>query len=175
MTSSRYRHRLVAAFTAAASLVVLAGGCVGYRLGSTLAKDIDSVYVPTFINNSEEPQIENEATDATKSQFQIDGMEVAVDAAHADMVVTVTISKYALAALKYEKDNPRTAEEYRLKLTATVVATHAATKKILVETQVSGEQTFYPEGDLTSAKREALPKAAKDLAHHIVEAVIEAW
>ncbi len=45
----------------------------------------------------------------------------------------------------------------------------------LVKQLVKGDATFEMFGDLSSAKREALPDAAKDLAHKIVESVVEYW
>ena len=40
---------------------------------------------------------------------------------------------------------------------------------------VQGEADFELVGDLSSAKAQALPTASEDLAHDIVERVVEAW
>jgi hypothetical protein len=41
--------------------------------------------------------------------------------------------------------------------------------------RISGESDFVFAGDLTSSKRRALPEAAEDFGHDIVEGVVEAW
>lgn len=155
--------------------VALAAGCTGYRLGTTLPAGLKSIDVPVFVNKCGEPQIENDATDAAKKEFQKEGSLSIVGADEADLTLEVTLVKYALEPLRYEKNDQKTTKEYRLKLTADMVLTRVKGKKVLLKTQVEGRSTFYPGGDLASAKRLALPKAAADLAHQIVENVVESW
>ena len=45
-------------------LLTVLCGCVGYRLGSTLPPGIRTIYVPTFKNESGEPQVESETSRA---------------------------------------------------------------------------------------------------------------
>ena len=81
-----------------------------------------------------------------------------------------------LRAVRYARNNRQRAEEHRLVLTAALVFREARTGKVIVERpEVQGEATFVIGGDLGSAKRGALPTAARDLAHDIVEAITEAW
>ena len=40
---------------------------------------------------------------------------------------------------------------------------------------LAGDAVFDFSGDLTTTKRNAQPKVAKDLAHDIVEIIVEAW
>ena len=42
------------------ALVPLLGGCLGYRLGTTLPPGIRSLHVPTFVNLTGEPGLESE-------------------------------------------------------------------------------------------------------------------
>ncbi len=44
-------------------------GCVGYQLGSTLDPSIKTIYVPSFINDTREPQLEVETTSAVLREF----------------------------------------------------------------------------------------------------------
>jgi len=160
---------------AAVALLMIAWGCIGYRLGSTLPKGLNSIHVPTFVNKCEEPQAENDCTKATIQEFQKDGTLSISGADQADLNLDVTLVKYTLEPLRYERDDPKTTREYRLTLTADLVLTQTKTGKILVKRTVEGQSTFYPGSDLTSAKRTALPKAAADLAQKVVESVVEAW
>jgi hypothetical protein len=163
---------LVAACCAGAALIA---GCSGYTLGTTLPKNLQGIYVPTFINKCGEPLIENDTTQAAKKAFQKDGSLSVVNADEADLNLDVTLTKYTLEPLRYDKNNPKTTSEYRLKVTADIVLTQVKNKKVLTKKQVEGQSTFYPGSDVTSAKRVALPKTADDLGHQIVESVVEAW
>lgn len=152
-------------------------GCVGYRLGSMLPPDIRSVYIPTFVNKTDEPLIESDTTEAAIKEFQKDGtLRVVGTPEAADALLDVTLVKYELSALAYDTLKRTTANEYRLTLTAKVVMSSRKTGKVIAENpKVQGETTFVLSGDMTSAKRQALPAAAADLAHDMVETVVEAW
>jgi len=163
------------------SLIVAAamfpmGGCVlGYRLGAALPPDIRTIHVNTFANRCGEPLIENEITRAVVSGFLQDGA-LRIDVPEtADSILEGSVTGFALEPLRYDQDDSRTPNEYRLVLKAQVVFFRRDGEKILLERTLRGESTFELEGDLTSAKAEALPAAAADLAHDIVEAVVEYW
>jgi len=158
-----------------AGLTACAGGCAGYRLGSTLPPEIQSVFVPTFVNKCGEPLVETEATRAVIQEFQRDGTLSVEERDLADTILEVSIVKYQLEPLRYERDRSKTTREYRLKLTADLVFKARESGKVIVQKRVEGEATFEPGNDLTTRKREALPEAARDLAHDIVEAVVESW
>jgi hypothetical protein len=164
----------------AAALAALLGlalsGCAGYRLGTTLPPDIKTIHVPTFVNACGEPLVENETTRATREEFQKDGtLRITADASGADLVLKATLTDYTLEPLRYERDRPRSAREYRLKLTAEIAADRVRTGGVLVKRRVEGDTTFELTGDLASAKAAALPRAAADLAHKIVGSVVECW
>lgn len=167
--------RILLAVSVFLVLVIGLSGCVGYRLGTSLPPGINSVHVPTFVNHCGEPLVETETTKAAIQEFQKDGTLRVADADKADAILEVTLVDYKLEPLRYEKDEAKTTKEYRLKITADIVFKRILTDEILVEKQVEGESTFEPAGDLTSSKRSALPEAAGDLAHDIVESVVEYW
>jgi hypothetical protein len=156
-------------------LMLVGGGCV-YQLGSSLPKNLKTVYVPTFVNQCGEPQVENPTTQATLAEFQRDGaLSVVPSTSEADLVVEVTLSSYKLEPLRYERNQPKTTKEYRLRIGASMVVTETKTKTVLTKKSVVGEATFLIVGDITSSKRTALPAASTDLAHKIVQNVTEAW
>ena len=168
--------RTLIAGAGVALLALWLPGCVGYRVGSMLPPDITTVYVPTFVNRTSEPQIEVEATKATIAEFQKDGSLRVVAAETADAILEVTVTGFDASPLSYDQDNRTSANEYRLTLTASIVLKRKATDEILTEAVgVQGESTFRIAGDFTSSKQTGLPKAAQDLAHDIVEKVVEAW
>lgn len=156
------------------AVALFCAGC-GYRLGTMLPPDIKSIHVPTFVNRCNEPLVETETTSAAIREFQKDGTLKVVDAAKADTRLDVSVTGYTLEALRQAKDRALTTKEYRLKLTVEMVFKRRSTGEELLRKKVEGDTTFTPAGDMTSSKREALPKAAKNLAHNIVEAVVEYW
>lgn len=149
-------------------------GC-GYRLGSSLPEGIKSVHVPSFKNTSGEPQIDVTATSAALQEFQRDGTLEVADASFADTVLDVTITGFKLEAVRFDADNRKTTEEYRLRLDAEFVFSRLATGEVLQKRKVFGESLFKPSGDIASGKRAAMPDACQDLAHQIVKAVVEFW
>jgi len=150
-------------------------GCLGYRLGSTLPPGIRTVDVPTFINDTAEPLLEIETTRAVMREFRKDGTLRVTRGENADSVLHVRLVRYALQPLRYERDRARTVSEYRLSMRAKITFERADTGEILVKRTVKGESTFATAGDLTSSKQAALPAASRDLAHNIVECVVEYW
>jgi hypothetical protein len=162
---------------AASLLMALAWtGCAGYRLGSMLPPDIQTVHVPTFINETEEPLLEIETTRAAISEIQRDGSLRIASAEEADALLTVRLIDFRLQPLAFDRDRRAAAEEYRMYITAAVVLTRRGTDEIIAQNpRVTGEATFVLAGDMTSSKQSALPNASRDLAHLIISRLVEAW
>jgi hypothetical protein len=158
-----------------AGLATLLAGCVGYRLGGSAPVGISSIHVQAFANGTGEPAIEGRASDATLQEFQRDGTLRIAEAGQADATLEVTLVSYKLLPLRYLRDRAKTTREYRLEMTADLALKRAATGEILLQKRVLGETTFLLEADITSAKRQALPEAARDLAREIVESVVDLW
>ena len=162
----------------AAALAVAGSGCasMGYSLGSMLPPEIQTVHVPTVVNQTDEPQVAAEVTRAVIDQIQIDGSLKVAAREDADSILQVTLTRYRIVPISYEKTRRTAAEEYRVFISARILLTHAATGDVLAETPfVQGDSTFELQGDMTSSKRLALPEVARDLAHDIVEKVVEYW
>ena len=165
-------------FVLAGTLGLLGSGCaaMGYRLGTTLPPGIKTVYVPTFVNTTSEPQLEAETTGATIAELQKDGNLGVVNERDADSILTVELVEVTQDPLRYERNDVKSADEYRLTITARITFTRRDTGKKLVDgLQVTGKATFDVAGDLATAKRAAIPDAARDLAHNVVESVVEYW
>ena len=173
MTMPKSLHSLTAAAVLALALLP---GCVGYRLGSMLPPEIKTVHVPTFINQTSEPQLELDTTRFALQEFQKDGSLKLAPAEAADAILEVKLTSYTLAPLQYDNNRPTAALEYRITLYASIVMTRKRDGKVIAENpRCFGEGTFPVVGDLSSSKRTGLPKAAKDLAHDIVQKVTEVW
>ncbi len=166
-------NRKIFVLTSLAACLV-ASGC-GYRLGSSLPAGIKSVHVPAFRNTSGEPQVDTLATSAALQEFQRDGTLEVADASFADTRLDVTITKFTLEAVRFDRDRRKTTKEYRLRIEAEFVFKKVSTGEVLQKRKVFGETQFEPSGDLASAKRSAIPAGCQDLAHQIVKTVVEFW
>ncbi len=113
-----------------ATLLTLTG-CVGYQLGSMLPKDIQTVYVPTFVNATSEPFLETETTRATIRAIQRDGSLRIADEDEADSVLSVRIVSYELAPLVYEQSNRSRPSQYRAITYADVVLQRRSNGEII--------------------------------------------
>ena len=150
------------------------GGC-GYRVGSSLPAGLKTVYVPAFQNTSGEPQIDTLGTSAVLQEFQKDGTLEVADETFADCILKVTVTKFDIEAVRYDKDKRKTTKEYRLRIDADYVFSRVATGEVIQKGTVFGETQFEPAGDLASSKRAAIPAGCQNLAHEIVKAVVEVW
>ena len=161
----------------AALALFLFTGCAGYRLGTTLPADIQTVHVPIIKNNTDEPAVESTITQAILVELQKDGALKVVREELADAILDVELNGYELSPVGFRgSGSPTTANEYRIQLTAAIVLTRRATGEVVAESpRVRGDSTFPFRSDLTTAKRQNLPEAADDLAQKIVSQVVEAW
>jgi outer membrane lipopolysaccharide assembly protein LptE/RlpB len=156
-------------------LGLLTSGCAGYRLGSMLPADIKTVYVPTFVNKTAEPQLEVETTQSLIEELQRDGSLRVVNEDQADAVLKVTLRSYKIEPVAYRSDERTSAREYRIVMHAGIVLTRRNGSVVVDAPAVRGENVFQMVGDLSSSKLTGLPAAADDLAHNIVEKVVEVW
>lgn len=169
------KTNLIAWAMAALSLHLLTG-CAGYRVGSMLPDTIKSVYIPTFINNTTEPLIEIDATQAAIEQFQRDGSLKLADQATADAELTVVLTSYKLEPVSFRKDIRTAAQQYRIFLTAKMEMRTKADGKVIVESpRIVGKYVFDVTGDLSSSKLSANPQVSQDLAKNLIEMLVEYW
>jgi outer membrane lipopolysaccharide assembly protein LptE/RlpB len=156
-------------------LALILSGCAGYRVGSTLPKDIRTVSLD-IVNKTDEPSIEVAVQKALRAELQMDGRLEVRSKEEADAVLSVTLTKFDMTPLAFHRKLGERAEEYRMTLTASVVLRDAESNEVILETPVVlGEAEFPYVADLTSTKRGALPGAANDLARKVVSTTVTAW
>lgn len=144
----------------------------GYRVGSLLPKDIKTVAVPIFINNTPEPEIETQITNGLIQEFISDGTLKIAEEENADTLVLGEIIDYRREPLRYT--NEEVTREYRLLIAVKVTFQDLRRNEIMWENpRIEGYTTFFVGSSLPESERLALPDAIKDLAHHVVETVVE--
>jgi len=158
-----------------AVLLVLMG-CVQYRLGSMLPPDIRTVHMPTCLNETDEPLIEQDVTRAILSQIQVDGSLRLAPEADADTILDVTLIGFWLDPVAYVAGESSTANQYRMSIRASFVLRRASDNSVVVESPgVTGWYEFDFTGDMTSSKAVALRPAAEDLGRRIVNSIVQYW
>ncbi|MCX7590774.1 MAG: LPS assembly lipoprotein LptE, partial [Kiritimatiellae bacterium] len=144
-------------------------------LGSSLPPGVRTITVPVFVNTSTEPQIENEATRAVIREIQREGSLRVVESGEADAILKVTLTQCDIEPVRYERDRPKAAAEYRLKIGAQVMLVRRVTGDTILARRVEGQATFLAGGDLTASKLAALPQAAADLGRAIAGCLVDYW
>ncbi|MCK5528447.1 MAG: hypothetical protein KAI74_02080 [Kiritimatiellae bacterium] len=170
---NKYIRSLLAVLT----LSLISSGCssMGYRLGTTLPKGLESVRVPIFINKTKEPLLETATTQATIQEFQREGtMKIVKNSA--DTLLEVILTDFVLEPVRYSQNESLTGQEYRIRIYADMVFSKTLPEKtVMIEKRVIGEATFILTTDLSSGKLSALPAAADNLGYHIVNNIVEYW
>ena len=160
--------------TLAATLLL--SGCAGYNLGGSQPEGIQTVTMAPVVNATTEPAIELQVTHALRQRIQFDGRLDLVNSENsADAIIEVTLTQYDLSPIAYKEDLKTTPDLYRLRITGKAELKNTKTDKVLSTSATYGEAVFKFSGDLTSAKRDALPRAAEEIAKFMVDDLIERW
>ena len=155
---------------------LLFSGCLGYQLGGSRPKGIETVSMAPVVNKSAEPAIELQVTHAVRDRIQFDGrLKLVNGTGEADGVIEIILTDYKLTPIAFRSEQSTTPEIYRLRITGTAKLKDAETGEIISESKTYGEATFPFEADLTSSKRDALPRAAAELAKFMVDDLVETW
>ena len=157
-------------------LSLILAGCMGYRLGGGLPAGIETVSMKPVINQTAEPAIELQVTHALRDRIQFDGRLKLVDSADfADGIIEVRLTNYELTPIAYRDDKSTTPQLYRLRVTGKAELKRSDTGAVVASSETYGEATLPFQSDLTTAKRDALPKAAAEIAKFMVDDLIEQW
>lgn len=151
-------------------------GCVHYRLGSMLPADVRTVYIPTCVNKTTEPQLELDVTRAILAQIQTDGtLRVAPEHA-ADSILNVTVTDFDLKPVAYQFGEGSTVNQYRMSIKASFVLRRRADNRVVAESPaLVGWHDMDFAGDMTSSKAVGLLPAAEDLGRRIVGNIVQYW
>jgi hypothetical protein len=163
------------------ALCTLAGslaGCAGYRLGPVNGETAGekSIEILPFNNQTFQPRLGDAVTQALRERLQTDATYHLATHGDGDIVVTGVITRYNRQGLGYLNNDVSTTVNYRVNVTAHVVARERATGRVLLDKNVTGYTLVDVSTDLTDAERQAAPLLAEDLAQNIAELLTEgAW
>jgi hypothetical protein len=166
-------------FLYAAILVACFSGCAGYHIGSVkpyYLRDVHTIAVPTFKNNTLVPRVEVLITDTVIKQFQQDGTYRIVGDDEADAILKAEIVGISRTPARFVLGNVLATEEFNLTLRVRYSLINRADKTVLAApATVSGSTSFFVSSDIATDERQALPLATEDVATHLVSALSEGW
>ena len=158
------------------ALAIFSAGCAGYHLGPVnpnVRAGEKTIEVVPFNNQTLQPRLGDAVTQALRERFQTDATYRLATRNPGDVVVTGVITAYSRKAVSFLNTDVITAKNYRITVTAYVIARDRETGKILLEKNVSGYSLTQIGTELAEAERQSLPLLAKDLARSIVEQITE--
>lgn len=163
---------------AAATIAVLFSGCAGYHLGGVKPysmREIHSIAVPTFKNNSLVPRAEVLVTDTVIKEIQRDGTyRIASGDEDADATLKGEVFRIGRSPARSVRGNVLATTEFNLSL---VLRYKLVDKKgnQLAGGDSSGGTSFFVSTDVNTDERQALPLAAESLAKNLTSQLSEGW
>jgi outer membrane lipopolysaccharide assembly protein LptE/RlpB len=160
--------------TALLVAVTAVSGC-GYSTSSRTAKDIKSVSVPFFENNTSEPNLELTVTDRIIQNLVDDNTLSVVDEAESDAVLEGKIKSFENAPFSFNRD--LNAEEYHV-----IVTVEATLFNRRLNQPIWENETFRGDGSyfLDVAQEgftfeDALDEALSEITERILNLTVQDW
>jgi hypothetical protein len=150
-------------------------GCAGYRLGPVNGDPAGarSVEIRPFINRTFEPRLSEYMSLSMRKAVQKDGTYFLETQGPGDIVVSGEVVEFERNALSYLPNDTLTPQDYRLTLTARVIAIDRSTGKTNINRKISGHTSIRIGRDLSSSEREAIPLLTDDLARNAISAIAD--
>lgn len=170
---------------------VLLGGCSGYRLGPakpSSMKDVHTLAVPAFKNNTLEPRVEVMLANCVIKQLQQDGTYKISSENESDAIVQGTIERIERTPARGVQTDFYQTSEYTLSLLLKVKVVQRSTGKTLSERDVRGNSSFFVTSsnsmsaqinsrvaNVNRDERQAIPQAAEEAAIRLTSYLSEGW
>ena len=164
-----------AKFLVICAAAALFTGCAGYHVGPVNGEIAGekSIEVVQFNNQTLEPRLGDAVTEALRERLQTDGTYHLATHGPGDIVMTGVITSYNRQGVSFLNSDVTTTEDYRVGITAHVIARDHDTGKVLLDKSVNGYTLVHVGADLADAERQAAPLLAEDLARNITELLTE--
>jgi hypothetical protein len=159
-------------------VLVLCTGCAGYRLGPVqpaAMKDVKTIAVPTFSNESLMPRLEVIMANSVIKHLQQDGTYKLGSTENADAILEGTVMSITRSPSRAVRGNVIAASEFRLALNVDFKIKRRSTGAVLDQRSVTGNTSFFVSSDVQQDEQQALPLAAEDAAIKLVSQISEGW
>lgn len=156
-------------------LTLLLAGCAGYRLGPSNGQPAGdrTVQVMPFANRTLEPRLGDAATSALRKEIQREGTFRLANDKFTDLIISAEITYYDRGEVSFLPVDVVTARDYKVGMTAHVIARERITGRVVLERDVTGSALMRVGADLPSVERQTLPLLAADLARQITAALAD--
>ena len=158
---------------------LLLSGCAGYKLGPTngvVARD-KSVQINPFSDQTLQPRVTDAVAQQLRKELQRDGTYKLATHNDGDIILSGAIIRYQRYEVSFASNDILTVQDYRLVLSASVIARERSTGKVILErgdnNPVVGNTIIRVGSDLTSAERQAMPLLAQDLARNVTALLVD--
>ncbi|MCP4650166.1 MAG: LptE family protein [PVC group bacterium] len=149
-------------------------GCGYATKANFLPTHIKSVYIDTFSNQTDQPNLENEFRTNLIAIVQDDGNLSISSSEDADAVLKGSLIGYNRSALRYTNDDE--IREYRLTITVSFAFNDVMKNEIIVrENNLTGDATFYLSGSLATSEANARQDALADLSRRMLNKILTLW
>lgn len=165
-------------FLAVMVAACLLPGCAMYHLGPAkpaYLKDIHTLAIPVFRNDTLLPRIESVVTDTVSEQFQQDGTFPIVPKDSADAVLVCTIERVTRTPARSVTGNVLLTSEFDLNLELRYQLSERASGRVLDGGRLTGTTSFFVGSDVEQDERQAIPLAAQQLAVRLVSEISEGF
>ena len=152
--------------------------CIGYKLGNnkpTNLQRISSVSVPIFKNETLEPRLQTQVTNATVKALQQAGTYRISKPELSDATLFATIKNISRKQLRSTRENVLKTKEIEIIIDVIFSVEENRTGKILDKGTIKGNSTSYLDSNFQLTKRQAIQLAANDLAKKISARISEGF
>jgi hypothetical protein len=170
-------------FLAALGCVGLVG-CFGYHIGPAkpyYLREVHSIAIPTFGNDTLIPHLEVLVTDTVIKQFQQDGTFRIASNESADAILKAEVTRITRFPARSVSGNVLQTSEFGLAMRVRYKLVGRDGKPIAPSAEVTGTTSFFVTNDngggtdVVMDEQQALPLAAEELANHLVTQLSEGW
>jgi len=153
-------------------LLVGCGSTYGWRR-SSVPTDVRTVYVPTFRNESNVPELGAIAARQVLREFQREGTFTIKSEDDAVIEVQGVIKSASAGVNAYDRRAGSRKSSYSFTAEAEVSVIDKRSRRVLVNNRTFSANAFFTAGgDLATAKRDASGRLMEDLARQVVDCVL---
>jgi outer membrane lipopolysaccharide assembly protein LptE/RlpB len=173
---TKFPRNRAAIVIAVAAVVLTAGACGYYSTKSRTAKDIKSVAVPFFENNTSEPNLEVTITEKIIENLVLDNTLKVKDEAYADAVLTGVVVEFFNRPFSF--DIELNAQEYHviIKVRATLFD-RRKNVKIWADKIIGGDGNYFVDavGEPTQTFDGAVEESIREITERILNMTVQDW
>ncbi len=162
--------RLLFLLTMVSTMLVVCNGCAGYQRGSSVPKNLRTVHVPSFTNNTSYPMVGAMAAQQFLDALIEDGTFTPTNHDDAAVRTRVEIISLSLSSVRYDRNNRIVPDEYHLRIMATLYAYRSDTGEVLIPGRlVSAHDSAMTRSDVQNGVMDSLPRLTRLLANNLLE------